>query len=140
VGVESELLRGTSFRVYLPIAEPGDEAPERGNEAPTVTTSPQPPAGGAASVLIVEDDQSIRALTRTILERAGYRVLDASTSTAAEEVFDREAGGIDLVVTGVALPDGSGPALFRRLFEKQHSLRVLYMSGYADETLIDQAS
>jgi CheY-like chemotaxis protein len=140
VGVESELLRGTSFRVYLPIAEPGDEAPERGNEAPTVTASPQPPAGGAASVLIVEDDQSIRALTRTILERAGYRVLDASTSTAAEEVFDREAGGIDLVVTGVALPDGSGPALFRRLFEKQHSLRVLYMSGYADETLIDQAS
>ena len=130
VGVESEPLRGTSFKVYLPVAEPGARRPRSLSPPNSLPAEPR-------AVLIVEDDQSIRALTRMILERAGYRVLDASTSTVAEEVFDREAGGIDLVVTDVALPDGSGPALFRRLFEKRHSLRVLYMSGYADETLVD---
>lgn len=133
VTVESEPLRGTSFKVYLPAAEPGDEAP-------TVAASREQPAGQVASVLIVEDEQPIRTLTRTILERAGYRVLDASTSTDAEALFDRETGRIDLLVTDVALPDGSGPALFKRLFEKRPSLRVLYMSGYADEMLIDRAA
>jgi PAS domain S-box-containing protein len=133
VAVESEPLRGTSFTVYLPAAAPGAEAPP-------VAASREQPAGGTASVLIVEDEPPIRTLTRTILERAGYRVLDASTSADAEALFDREAGGIDLLVTDVSLPDGSGPALFTRLCEKRPSLRVLYMSGRADETLVDQAA
>ena len=91
-------------------------------------------------MLLVEDDRSIRTLTRTILERAGYRVLDASTSADAEALFDREAGGIDLLVTDVALPDGNGPALFMRLLEKRAPLRVLYMSGYADGTIVGHAA
>ena len=91
-------------------------------------------------MLIVEDEHPIRTLTRTILERAGYRVLDASTLADAEALFDREAAGIDLLVTDVALPDGNGPTLFKRLFAKRPSLRVLYMSGHADETLVDQAA
>jgi CheY-like chemotaxis protein len=133
IAVESEPLRGTSFKVYLPAAGPA-------GEAPTVTPSRERPAGGTASVLIVEDERQIRSLTRTILERGGYRVLAASTAAEAEALCAREAGGIDLLVTDVALPDGNGPALFKRLFEKQPSLRVLYMSGYADETLVDQAA
>ena len=135
VAVESEPLRGTSFKVYLP-ADPAGDAPP--GEAPAVAASREQPAGGTASVLIVEDEQSIRTLTRTILERAGYRVLDAPTATDAEALFDREPGGIDLLVTDVALPDGNGPALFRRLFEKRPWLRVLYMSGYADESVVDR--
>ena len=91
-------------------------------------------------MLIVEDEQAVRTLTRTILERAGYSVLDASTATDAEALFAQEAGGIDLVVTDIALPDGTGPALFKRLREKRPSLRVLYMSGYTDETLLDRAA
>jgi PAS domain S-box-containing protein len=132
VAVESEPLRGTSFKVYLPAAEPAADAP-------AVIAPRDKPAGGTASVLIVEDERQIRTLTHTILERAGYRVLAASTSTEAEAVFSR-VGGIDLLVTDVGLPDGSGPALFKRLFEKRPSLRVLYMSGYADETLVGQAA
>ena len=54
--------------------------------------------------------------------------------------FGLEAGGIDLLVTDVSLPDGGGRALFKRLFEKRPSLRVLYMSGYADEKFVDQAA
>jgi two-component system cell cycle sensor histidine kinase/response regulator CckA len=133
VAVESEPLHGTSFKVYLPAAEPGDEAPP-------VAASREQPAGGSASVLIVEDEQPIRTLARTILKRAGYRVLEASTVTDAEALFDREPGGIDLLVTDVSLPDGNGPALFRRLSAKRPWLRVLYMSGYADDTLVDQAA
>ncbi len=100
VAVESEPGRGTSFKVYLPAAEPA-------SEAPLVASPREQPAGGTACVLIVEDEQPIRTLTRTILERAGYRVLDAATSADAEALFDREAGGIDLLVTDVALPDGT---------------------------------
>jgi PAS domain S-box-containing protein len=134
VAVDSEPLRGTSFKVYLPVAEPGDEAPA------ATASRDHPTGGGTACVLIVEDERQIRTLTRTILERAGHRVLSASTCTEAEALFARDAGGIDLLVTDVELPDGSGPALFRRLFEMHSSLRVLYMSGYADETLVDHAA
>jgi CheY-like chemotaxis protein len=133
VAVESEPLRGTSFKVYLPAAEPE-------GEAPPVVQSREQPAGGTASVLIVEDEQAIRTLTRTILERAGYSVLAASTATDAEALFAQEVGGIDLLVTDIALPDGTGPALFKRLVEKRPSLRVVYMSGYTDEMLVDQAA
>jgi PAS domain S-box-containing protein len=133
VAVESEPFRGTSFKIYLPAAEPE-------GEAPPVVASREQPAGGAASVLIVEDEQAIRTLTRTILERAGYNVLAASTATDAEALFAQEAGGIDLLVSDIALPDGTGPALFMRLVEKRPSLRVVYMSGYTDKMLVDQAA
>jgi CheY-like chemotaxis protein len=133
VAVESEPLRGTSFKVYLPAAESE-------GEAPPVVASREQLAGGTASVLIVEDEQAIRTLTRTILERAGYRVVVASTATDAEALFAQEVGGIDLLVTDIALPDGTGPALFKRLFARRPSLRVVYMSGYTDEMLVDQAA
>jgi PAS domain S-box-containing protein len=133
VAVDSEPLRGTSFKVYLPAAEPA-------GEAPTVTAVRERPTGPTAAVLIVEDERQIRTLTRTILERGGYRVLVASTAAEAEALFAHDPGGIDLLVTDVALPDGNGPALFKSLFEKRPSLRVLYMSGYADETLVDQSA
>src|SRR4030088_85528 len=71
VAVASEPLGGTSFSVYLPAAEPP-------SETPTVTVSRKRPAGGTASVLIVEDERQIRTLTRTILERGGHRVVAAS--------------------------------------------------------------
>jgi two-component system cell cycle sensor histidine kinase/response regulator CckA len=132
VAVESEPLRGTSFKVYLPAAEPG--------EAPPVVASREQPAGGTAAVLIVEDEPAIRTLTRMIIERAGYSVMAASTATDAEALFAQETGGIDLLVTDIALPDGTGQALFKRLCEKRPSLRVLYMSGYTDETLVDRAT
>jgi PAS domain S-box-containing protein len=133
VAVESEPLRGTSFKIYLPAAEPE-------GEAPPVVASREQPAGRTASVLIVEDEQAIRTLTRTLLERAGYSVLAASTATDAEALFAQEVGRIDLLVTDIALPDGTGPALFKRLVEKRSSLRVVYMSGYTDEMLVDQAA
>jgi PAS domain S-box-containing protein len=132
VGVESEPGQGTSFKLYLPAIEPG--------EALSVTASREHFAPETASVLIVDNEPPVRALTRTILERAGYRVRDASTCADAEALFDREAGGIDLLVTDVALRDGSGPALFERLCKKRPSLRVLYMSGYADGSLVDQGA
>jgi PAS domain S-box-containing protein len=132
VGVDSEPRRGTSFKLYLPAIGAG--------EAPSVTASRERSAPETASVLIVDNEPPVRILTRTILERAGYRVRDASTCADAEALFDREAGGIDLLVTDVALRDGSGPALFKRLCEKRPSLRVLYMSGYADRSLVDQGA
>jgi CheY-like chemotaxis protein len=132
VAVESEPLRGTSFKVYLPAAGPGREPP------PVAAPREQP--GGTASLLLVEDEPAIRILTCTILERAGYRVLAASTAIGAEALFSQNGGEIDLLVTDVALPDGTGPALFKRLVEKRPSLRALYMSGYSDETLVDHAA
>jgi hypothetical protein len=76
-------------------------------------------AGGRTTITTATARLEANALIGRDLERAGYRVLAASTSTETEALFAREAGGIDLLVTDVALPDGSGPALFKRLFEKR---------------------
>ena len=95
-------------------------------------------AGGTEGVLIVEDEHAVRLLTRRILERAGYRVFDAPNPMVAEAAFDEQAGQISLLVTDVIMPGSSGPALFGRLSARQPDLKVLYVSGYTDDTIAHQ--
>jgi CheY-like chemotaxis protein len=131
IAVYSEPGCGATFKVYLPRAEDaaGDGRPMGPTEAaPT----------GSETVLLVEDEQAVRFLSRTLLERAGYRVLDASDPRQAAEVFHRQADRIDLLVTDVIMPGSNGPALFARLSAEQPSLKVLYMSGYPDDAIMQQ--
>ena len=78
----------------------------------------------------------MRYLTRALLERSGYRVVDAANPHDAEAVFNEQTDSIDLLITDVVMPGSSGPALFKRLAERQPGLKVLYMSGYTDSTII----
>jgi len=81
----------------------------------------------------VEDEELVRGVTRAILKRNGYRVLDAPGGPEAVEIFERHEGPIDLLVTDAVMPGMSGRELAERLTMLSPKLKVLYMSGYAEE-------
>jgi two-component system cell cycle sensor histidine kinase/response regulator CckA len=128
IAVYSEPDLGTTFKVWLPCAPPG---------AAATTAAPAVPVHGArasGTVLLVEDETGVRLLSRRILERGGYRVLEASNGDAAERIFAEHGATIDLVVSDVVMPGCGGPELVARLRIQAPALRVLYMSGYAEQS------
>jgi signal transduction histidine kinase/CheY-like chemotaxis protein len=129
--VESDLGRGSTFTVFLPAQD--QPAPLSAGARPTRV------AGGTETVLLAEDEPAVRSLARVILERAGYKVIDAA-SPAEAEAKAAEVDTIDLLLTDVVMPGGTGPSLFRRLAPLRPSMRVLFMSGYADRRLFDGAA
>jgi PAS domain S-box-containing protein len=116
IAVYSELGRGTSARVYLP----------RLTEAE---------AGGKETVLVVEDSALVRDLTAESLRGAGYTVLSAASSAEAIRASNAHGGTIDLLVTDVVLPDMNGVQLAKELTKERPEMRVIYMSGYTEETV-----
>jgi DNA-binding NtrC family response regulator len=90
---------------------------------------------GAQTVLVVEDAEGLRALARRLLERQGYRVLVAASADEALRLFDLNPS-IDVLLTDVVMPGSSGPELTRQLLERRPELRVIYMSGYTEETIV----
>ena len=128
INVYSELGVGTSFKIYLPRAH--DTGELRGVSPPMV----EHPTG-TLSVLVVEDADALRELTRRLLERQGYSVLVAANAGDALSVFDANQD-IDLLLTDVVMPGASGPELAAQLVERRPSLAVIYMSGYTDEAIV----
>jgi CheY-like chemotaxis protein len=94
---------------------------------------------GTETVLLVEKDEAVRFLSRVLLERAGYHVLDAADPREAEGLFRQHAHWIDLLVTQVIMSGSSGPSLFARLSLERPRLRVLYMSGCTRDAIIQHA-
>jgi PAS domain S-box-containing protein len=134
IAVESEVGKGSTFRVYLPrVVEPAGEP-----LAPSVEPAALAVDYPRSSVLIVEDEEAVRYLSRVILERAGHRVYEASTPDQAESLLS-DVGQVDVLVADVMLPGGRGPDLFERLRTKNPSLRVVFMSGYLDEDVLEGA-
>ena len=128
IWVYSELGRGTTFKVYLPHAPSGAAVME---PAPPV---PEPLTRPTATVLLVEDEEGVRRLSKRILEKAGYRVLEASNGDEAEAVYAEHRGAVDLLVTDVIMPGCGGPELLGRLQVRAPNMRVLYMSGYTEQS------
>jgi PAS domain S-box-containing protein len=128
VEVYSEPGRGTAFKVYFPEVDATVSAS-------TVPTAVPAPLVGTETILIVDDAEPIRILARRLLERQGYRVLLAGGAADAMRVF-RQDGTIDVLLTDVVMPDGSGPDLARKLVELRPSLQVIYMSGYTEDTIV----
>jgi DNA-binding response OmpR family regulator len=93
------------------------------------------PARGTETILLVEDEGSLRAIAREILEEHGYTVIDAAGPTEAVEVAGRHPGGIHLLVTDVVMPGMNGRVLAQTLLATRPMLRVLYMSGYTDDVI-----
>jgi len=128
--VDSEIDKGAVFRVYWPrIVDP-----ERERQAWTAESSRQRAPATCSSVLIVEDEEAVRYLSRVILERAGYCVFEAATPEQAESVL-KEVGAVDVLIADVMLPGGRGPELFARLRPRYPALRVVFMSGYFEEAI-----
>jgi PAS domain S-box-containing protein len=133
IWVYSEPGQGTTFKVYLPRAN-------RDVPVQVAGALVTPPVKGASeTVLLVEDEVGVRQLSKRILDNAGYRVLQAANGDDAERLFARHADSIDLVVTDVIMPGCGGPELLRRLQVRAPALRVLYMSGYTDQSAAHKA-
>jgi two-component system cell cycle sensor histidine kinase/response regulator CckA len=130
VSVYSELGEGTSFKVYLPLVA-GDSA--------TVLTA-VPSDGrvrrGSETVLLVEDEAPVRVLARTILERSGYHVLEAQSGGDALLICEQHRARIHLLLTDVIMPRMSGRELAERLAPLRPEMKVLYMSGYTDDSIV----
>jgi CheY-like chemotaxis protein len=89
------------------------------------------------TILLVEDEDMVRDLARHVLIRAGYTVLEARHGAQAIEIYKQRANRIDLLLTDVVLPDGmSGREVAKRLADLSPDIKVLYMSGYTDDALI----
>ena len=129
IWVSSEPGQGTTFRIYLPVVE--DAVPERPPAAASLA------GGGDETVLVVEDENMVRQLTRRILDEGGYRVLDAPSGGAALQIAAEHAGRIDLLVTDVVMPDMDGLTLVATLRQARPETRVLYVSGHASSVIAD---
>jgi signal transduction histidine kinase/DNA-binding response OmpR family regulator len=125
IRIESEPGHGTTFRIYLPRVD--------GPAEPTPVTDATSLPVGTETVLLVEDEEAVRRLAATALRRLGYTVLEAADAARALAIFEEQRGAVDLVVTDVVMPGMSGPALAERLRGIQPAVRVLFVSGYAEE-------
>jgi len=118
---------GTTFEIDLPVAPPAPEA-----VGATDTPARAAAALASGTVLLVEDDAAVRAVTRRILARQGYTVLEAPHGAAALDVIEAHEGRIDLVLTDVVMPEMSGRVFADEVARRSPGLRVLFMSGYPD--------
>jgi two-component system cell cycle sensor histidine kinase/response regulator CckA len=128
VDVDSEVGKGTSFKVYFPRAQ----AEESVVVAPTPVNRRR---AEGQTVLVVEDAEGVRELTRRLLQRQGYTVLVAANADEALRLFEQHSP-IDLLLTDVVMPGASGPELTKRLVGERRALKVIYMSGYTGEAII----
>jgi DNA-binding NtrC family response regulator len=93
------------------------------------------PVMGSETILLIEDEASVRSLVRGVLEGRGYTVLEASRAEEAMIFCQQHAGPIDLLLTDVVMPQTSGPALAEKLKALRPTMKVLYMSGYTDHAV-----
>jgi CheY-like chemotaxis protein len=129
VAVSSELGRGSQFQIYLPLTDQPFETEV------TSVTDPLSLCGGE-TVLVVDDDEQVRSLVCCILRRHGYDVIDAQNGGEAFLVCEQTSRAIHLLLTDVVMPRVSGRDLGRRLTSMMPAMRVLYMSGYAEDSIV----
>jgi PAS domain S-box-containing protein len=128
IDVQSQLSHGTTFRIVLPEVTDAESHPE-------TRSISEPAVPGSETVMLVEDEDALRALAAQVLRANGYTVLEASTGEDAERTCTEFSGEIALLVTDVVMPGMNGPALVERLRSSQPLLRVLYISGYTENVL-----
>lgn len=131
IELESGVGEGTVFRVFLParVAAEGDEKAGDRSEAA--------PGGGCETILLAEDDATVRGMVERVLRRAGYRLLVAEDGEEAVALFEEHRDQVDLAVLDVVMPRRSGTAVAAHIRERRPELPVLMSSGYSAEALPD---
>jgi two-component system cell cycle sensor histidine kinase/response regulator CckA len=131
IEMESKLGKGTTFRIYLPRSvEPGTATAAEGSQL-----SPR----GTETVLLVEDEEAVRTLTKRVLESRGYKVMAARDGQEGLTMAKEFDGAIDMLVTDLVMPRMSGRDLADELVKSRPAIRVLFMSGYTDESMLPRA-
>ena len=130
IWVYSEPGKGARFKIYIPRVDALAE--------PTSTAAESEILGGSETILLVEDDDAMRELTRSCLEGSGYAVLDAANGEAAVRTATEYDAPIHLLVTDVVMPGISGPGLSKSLLASRPQMKVLYMSGYTADLIAQQ--
>jgi CheY-like chemotaxis protein len=131
ISVRTELGRGSTFTIMLPQHQEDVRVTR-----PAAAQEVKAVGAGGETILLVEDEEGVRRLARAELEARGYVVLEAAN---CEEAFARSrwhSGSIHLLLTDVVMPDGSGRYVAERLTAERPAMRVLYMSGYTDSTML----
>jgi two-component system cell cycle sensor histidine kinase/response regulator CckA len=134
IWASSEPGKGTAFTTYFPAAESSTFAP---SSIPPTYSEPRG-LHGSETVLVVEDEERVRVLVRTILRKYGYQVLEARSGGDALMVCEQHHASINLLLTDVVLPHISGPELATRLLATRPEMRVLFMSGYTGGLVLEQ--
>ncbi len=129
IWVYSEVGKGTTFKIYLPRVE---ESAEEYKRPAALSQLPQ----GTETILLVEDDEMVRKLAREVLETSGYRVLAATSGSAAMQICEQDRETIHLLLTDVVMPEMSGSEVGIRLQSLHPEMRILFMSGYADNAIV----
>lgn len=127
--VYSEPGAGATFKIYFPAIEE-EAVMHKAVDEPAVAF------GGAETLLLVEDDDQVREMTAIFLREYGYEVLVAATGNQALEICEQEGRGIELVITDVVMPQMNGRELITHLRQLLPEVKVLYMSGYADDAIL----
>ena len=130
--VYSEPGHGTTFKIYLPSA---DHKIGLGSKSEVETVAPK---RQGTTILLVEDDEIMRSLTRQLLEEHGYTVIEADDGKSALERVESHPGPIDLLLTDVVMRRMSGPELVERLSVSRPNLKVVFMSGYTGELIAER--
>jgi two-component system cell cycle sensor histidine kinase/response regulator CckA len=123
IWVYSEPGLGSTFKIYLPRV---DQKVQRSK----TYTVPNSALKGSETILLVEDEESLRTLTRTLLEQGGYTVLEASGGSQAAEIAETHKGPIHLLLTDMVMPEMNGRVIAKKLLALRPDLKVIYMSGY----------
>jgi CheY-like chemotaxis protein len=133
IWVDSEAGKGTTFKIYLPRVDE-ESAP------PVEEKAPETVVRGTETVLLVEDEDLVRNMSRQMLEDCGYRVIEARNGIEALSVFESQNQQIDLLLTDVVMPQMGGRELAEILAERHPRIRLLYTSGYTDDAIIRQGT
>ena len=128
---QSQAGSGTMFQIYLPrVADPPQHA--------GADKHPQGPTGGSETVLLVEDEESVRELVRETLKGRGYTVMEASDGVSGLRAAEEFKGTIDILITDVVMPGMSGRELAKRITAMRPGVKVLYLSGYTEDAIIHE--
>jgi len=136
IAVNSEEGKGTTFTIYLPRYEATEQ--ELAETQAVTEEAPSRDLTGTGAILLVEDEDAVRTFGARALRSKGYDVLEANNGENALEVLNKTDKTIDLVISDVVMPGIDGPSLIRMLREKKPELKVIFISGYAEDTYRDE--
>ncbi len=127
---ESEMGKGTTFRIFLP-----RHIPVETEQVAKAVAAPVKDLTGNERILIVEDEESVRMFSARALSATGYEVFEAGSGEEALEVIEEEEGRLDLIISDVVMPEMDGPSLLKEVRKSYPEMKVIFVSGYAEESV-----